>query len=72
MVKNLLCSAGDVGLIPGQGTKIPHAEGQLSPHTAATGLESSRAHVIQLESPCTATKAPALQQRSISCATAKT
>ena len=24
-VKNLLCNAGDVGLIPGQGTKIPHA-----------------------------------------------
>ena len=22
---------GDMGLIPGQGTKIPHAEGQLKP-----------------------------------------
>ena len=26
MVKNLPCNVGDVGLIPGQGTKIPHAK----------------------------------------------
>ena len=32
-VKNLLSNAGDIGLIPDQGTKIPHAVGQLSPHT---------------------------------------
>ena len=25
LVKNPLCSAGDMGLIPGWGTKIPHA-----------------------------------------------
>ena len=30
VVKNLPCNAGDVGSIPGQGTKIPHAAGQLS------------------------------------------
>ena len=30
MVKNLPSNAGDVGLIPGRGTKIPHAMGQLS------------------------------------------
>ena len=29
MVKNLPCYSGDVGLILGQGTKIPHAMGQL-------------------------------------------
>ena len=29
VVKNLLCNAGDVGTIPGQGTKIPHASKQL-------------------------------------------
>ena len=34
VVKNLPPNAGDTGLIPGQGTKIPHAMGQLSPHTA--------------------------------------
>ena len=31
VVKNLPSNAGDVGLIPGQGTKIPHAVGQLKP-----------------------------------------
>ena len=31
VIKNLPCNAGDVGLISGQGTKIPHAMGQLSP-----------------------------------------
>ena len=31
VVKNLHCNPGDVGLISGQGTKIPHAMGQLSP-----------------------------------------
>ena len=34
MVKNPPSNAGDVGLIPGQGTKIPHAVGQLDPGTA--------------------------------------
>ena len=31
VVKNPPCNAGDVGSIPGQGTKIPHAMGQLRP-----------------------------------------
>ena len=30
MVKNLPCDAGDVGTIPGWGTEIPHAAGQLN------------------------------------------
>ena len=34
MVKNLPCSAGDVGLISGWGMKIPHALGKLGPCTA--------------------------------------
>ena len=34
LVKNLPCHAGDSGLIPGWGTKIPHATGQLSLHSA--------------------------------------
>ena len=37
MIKNLPFSAGDSGSIPGWGTKIPHASGQLSPGTATTG-----------------------------------
>ena len=31
-------NAGDAGSIPGQGTKIPHAVGQLSPRTTTTEL----------------------------------
>ena len=38
VVKNPPYNAGDAGLIPGQGTKIPHAVGQLSPRTATTEL----------------------------------
>ena len=33
VVKNLPSNAGDVGSIPGLGTKIPHAVRQLSPST---------------------------------------
>ena len=33
MIKNLPCSAGNAGSIPGQGTKNSHAVGQLSTHT---------------------------------------
>ena len=36
VVKNPPCNAGDVGSIPGQGTKILHAVGQLSPHARTT------------------------------------
>ena len=34
-VKNPLANAVDAGLIPGQGTKTPHAKEQLSSHTTA-------------------------------------
>ena len=50
MVKNLPCNAGDTGLIPGLGTKIPHAEEQLIPSATTTELAS------QLENLCAATK----------------
>ena len=36
VVKNLPYNAGDAGSIPGRGTKIPHATGQLSPRTTTT------------------------------------
>ena len=58
MVKNPPSNAGDAGSIPGRGTKIPHAAGQLSPHASTTELAHSRAHVPQLESPCTTTTEP--------------
>ena len=36
MVKNPPYNAGDAGSIPGQGTKIPRAMGQLNPHATTT------------------------------------
>ena len=47
MVKNLPPKAGDAGLIPGWGTKIPHAEEQLSPLAKTT-----EAGAAARESPC--------------------
>ena len=38
MVKNPPSNAGDVGSVPGWGTKIPHAVGQLGPRTTTTDL----------------------------------
>ena len=47
MVKNPPSNAGDMGSIPGQGTKIPCAAGQLSLSTATT--ETHEPHPL---SPC--------------------
>ena len=38
MVKNPHYNAGDAGSIPGQGTKIAYATGQLSLHATTTEL----------------------------------
>ena len=38
VVKNLPYNAGDTGSIPGQGTKSPHATGQLSQCATITEL----------------------------------
>ena len=53
MVKNLPSNAGDVGLIPGRGTKIPHATGELSLCTTTTELArlSKTACVLQTAEP---------------------
>ena len=48
VVKNPPSNAGDMGSIPGWGTKIPHAPGQLSPHTTTTEPMCRK-----LQSPCT-------------------
>ena len=40
MVKNLPCNAGGVSLIPGRGTRIPHAMGQLSPRSQLLNLQA--------------------------------
>ena len=49
MVENLPSSAEDLGLISGQGTKIPHAAGGLRPHVANTKHTHSGARRLQLE-----------------------
>ena len=52
VVKNLPCNAGDVGSIPGWGTKIPCAMKQLNPcaATAEPVCWNYRACVLELES----------------------
>ena len=49
VVKTPPCNARDVGLIPGQGTKILHAWEQLSPHTVTRESMShnERFHIMQ-------------------------
>ena len=32
-------NAGDVGLIAGRGTKVPHVVGQLRPHVTTPGMK---------------------------------
>ena len=64
VVKNPPYNAGDVGLIPGQGTKITHAMGQLSLRATTSELVrlSKRAHVPQNTEPTrTGTCTPQLQ-----------
>ena len=66
MVKNPSCNAGDTSSIPGQGTKIPHAAGQLSLCTTTTEPGRSGAHMPQLErSPCAATKSLCATTRTL-------
>ena len=49
---NLSREAGDLGLIPVQGTKIPHAMEQLSPHTPTLepAHHNKRSHTMQRRS----------------------
>ena len=64
-VKNPPSSAGDMGSIPGRGTKIPHATGQLSPRATTREMPApqQRARLLQRKMlhattkiPCAATK----------------
>ena len=68
--KNLPVNAGDTSSIPGLGTKMPHAMGQISPHTTTTealltlelcsktreATAMRNLHTAKRESPCTRTK----------------
>ena len=49
MVGNLPARAGDVGLIPGRGTKVPLAMRQLSPGSAVTEPARPGARALQQE-----------------------
>ena len=51
LVKNLPSNAGDLGSIPGRGTKIPHAMGQLSLNATNTEPACSRGHGTAGEKP---------------------
>ena len=55
-VKNPPCNAEDVGSIPGQGAKIPHAVEQLSLRATTAAPVCSGAREPQLESQHTTTK----------------
>ena len=54
VVKNPPSNAGDAGLSPGQGTKIPHAVGQLNPRATTyrepmcSGARNERSCMPQL------------------------
>ena len=58
VVENPPPSAGDVRSIPGRGTRIPHAMGQLNPQTTATEAAHSRVHTPQQEKPVQWNKEP--------------
>ena len=61
MVKNLPSDAGDSGLTPGLGTKIPHASGQRSPPATTT---KPTCHKLERSSCAAMEKIPRLQLRS--------
>ena len=63
MVKNPPSSAGHTGSIPGWGTKIPHATGQLSLHDTAIELACSGACTLQLERSSTREKPACRKER---------
>ena len=55
-VRNPPSHAGNVGLILGKGTKIPHVMGQLSLCTPELTLHTRRLRAETRESPCATTK----------------
>ena len=68
MVKNPPSNAGDAGSIPGQGTKIPHAAGQLSPRatTIELGCLNERACMLQTTEPmCAGARTPQLERENL-------
>ena len=58
VVRNPPSNAGDVGSIPGQGARIPHATGHLGPCATTAEPVHSRARTPQLERLHAATTEP--------------
>ena len=58
VVKNLPCNIGDSGLIPGQGTEIPHATWRLSPQPAATETCTPQLESLKCKRSCKAQRRP--------------
>ena len=56
VAKNLPSNAGDTGLIPYWGNKIPHGTKQLSQCPTATQPSCSRVRALQLEKPLCTTR----------------
>ena len=65
VVKNPPWNVGDMGSIPGQGTKILHAMGQQSPWAATRESlpHNERSHMTQTEIPHAATKTQRSQNK---------
>ena len=63
MVKNLPSNAGVTGSIPDQGTKIPHAMGQLSLRTATREKPTS----CKEEPMCAIVRNPAYHKEELMC-----
>ena len=68
VVKNLPSNAGDTGSIPGGGTQIPHAMGQLSLYTSTREKPvhpkaESTCHSKKI--PCGATKTSAARSKQV-------
>ena len=61
MVKNPPSNAGNVGLIPGRGNKIPHAAGQLSPRDLKPEPQLERSPRAATKIPRAATKTRCIQ-----------
>ena len=49
VVKNLPCNAGDVGSIPGWGTRIPHVVEQLSLHAATREFDCCNERSLMMQ-----------------------
>ena len=67
MVKNLPSNAGDVGSIPGQGTKTSHVARPLSPHAISielTGLNETDCELQTTDLTCSGAHAPQLKRET--------